>query len=86
LHSEIHELINSIWNKEQLPQEWKESIIVPIYKNGGKTNCSNYIGISLLPATFKILSTILFSRLNPYVDETIGGLWCRFRQNRSPTV
>ena len=29
---EIHKLIISIWNKEGLPEEWKESIIVPIYK------------------------------------------------------
>ena len=26
--SEIQKLINSIWNKEELPEEWKESIIV----------------------------------------------------------
>ena len=30
--SEIHTLINSTWNKEELPGEWKESITVPIYK------------------------------------------------------
>jgi hypothetical protein len=34
LHSEIHKLINSIRNKEELPQPWKESGIVLIYKNG----------------------------------------------------
>ena len=28
--SEIHKLITSIWNKDNLPKEWKESIIVPI--------------------------------------------------------
>ena len=28
---EIHKLIISIWNKEELPEEWKETIIVPIY-------------------------------------------------------
>jgi hypothetical protein len=28
LRSQIHNLINSIWNKEQLPQQWKESINV----------------------------------------------------------
>jgi hypothetical protein len=32
LLSAIHNLINSIWNKEELPDQWKESIIVPIHK------------------------------------------------------
>jgi hypothetical protein len=36
LHSEIHKLINFIWNDEELPQQWKESIIAPIYKRGIK--------------------------------------------------
>jgi len=50
---EIHKLIISIWNKEELPEEWKESISVPIYKKGDKRNCSNYRGISLLPTSTK---------------------------------
>jgi hypothetical protein len=32
LYTEIHRLICSIWNKEELPQQWKESIIIPIYE------------------------------------------------------
>jgi len=42
---EIHELIISILNKEEYPEEWKESIILRIYKNGDETYCSNYKGI-----------------------------------------
>jgi hypothetical protein len=34
LCSEIHKLICSMWNKEELPQQWKESIIIPIHKKG----------------------------------------------------
>jgi hypothetical protein len=32
LRSEIHKLIKLIWNKEELPHQWKESIVVPIHK------------------------------------------------------
>jgi len=42
---EIHKLITSIWKKEKLPEEWKESIKVPIHKKGDKTNCNNNRGI-----------------------------------------
>jgi hypothetical protein len=42
IRSEIHKLIICIWNKEELPGEWKKSVIVPIYKKGDKTDCSNY--------------------------------------------
>jgi len=35
---ETHKLINSNWNKEEMPEEWKESIIVPIYKECDKTD------------------------------------------------
>jgi len=80
---EIHKLITSIWKKEKLPEEWKKSIIIPIYKKGDKTDCNNYRGISLLPTTYKILSKILLSRLIPYVKEIIRDHQCGLRHNRS---
>jgi hypothetical protein len=72
-----------IWNKEELPHKWKESIVIPIHKNGNKTECSNYWGISLLPTSYNILSNILLSRLIPYADEIIGDHQCGFQHNRS---
>jgi len=80
---EIHKLITSIWKKEKLPEEWKESFIVPIHKKGDKTDCSNYRGISLFPTSYKILSNILLSRLIPYAKEIIVDYQCGFRRNRS---
>jgi hypothetical protein len=85
LCSEIHKLINCIWNKEELREQWKVSIIVPIYKKGGKTDCSNYRGISLLSTSYKILSNILLSRLTPYADKIIGDHQCGFWRNHSTT-
>jgi hypothetical protein len=62
LYSEIYRLICCIWNKDELPQQWKESIIVPIYKKGDKTDCNNYRGNSLLSTAYRILSNILLAR------------------------
>ena len=53
--SDIHKLISSIQNMGEMPQEWKKSIIIPIYKKGDKTNCSNYRGISLCQVHTKFL-------------------------------
>jgi hypothetical protein len=50
---------------------WKELlIIVPIYKKGDKTVCSNYRGISHLSTTYNIL----LSRLTPYAEEIFLGI------------
>jgi hypothetical protein len=59
LLSVIHKLINYIWNKEGLPDQWKESITVPVHKKDDKTDCNNYHGISLLLTSYNILSNIL---------------------------
>jgi len=37
LRSKIHKLVHCIWNKEELPQQWKEYITIPIYKRA--INC-----------------------------------------------
>jgi hypothetical protein len=41
-----------------MPEQWKESIIVPIYKKGDKTDCTNYQGYRCyqLHATFYSIS------------------------------
>jgi hypothetical protein len=32
LRPEKHKIVNYIWIKEEMPQQWKESIIAPNYK------------------------------------------------------
>jgi hypothetical protein len=59
LMSAIYELIFSIWNKEELPDQWKESIIVLIHKRGDTTAFNNYCGISMLLISYKMLLRVL---------------------------
>ena len=78
IRSETHKLINSIWKKEKLPESWKKSIILPIFRKGDKTNCSNYRRIKRS------------KQHNSVKVNTIcrGDYWdhqCGFRRNRSTT-
>jgi sorting nexin-29 len=68
-----------------LPQQWKESIIVPIHKKGDEIDCNNYQGISLLSAAYKSSSNILLARLTPYVNEIMRDHHRGFHHNRSAT-
>jgi hypothetical protein len=80
LLSAIHKLIKSVWNQKQMPDQWTESITVPVHKKGDKTDCNNYRGISLLSTSYKILLIIILSRLGPYIDEIIGDHRCGFQR------
>jgi hypothetical protein len=57
IRSKIHKLIVSIWNKEDLPEEWKEPIIVPVYKKGDQKNCGDYKRTSFSQLHIKICTT-----------------------------
>jgi len=45
IHTEIHKLINSIWNKKEFHEKWKTSLILPLYKKDDKTDYSKFRGI-----------------------------------------
>jgi hypothetical protein len=44
LVSAIHKHIHSIWNMKELPEQWKDSIVVTIHKNGGKVTVIFILG------------------------------------------
>ena len=65
LYEEIYKLIVLIWNKEELPQNYKESINVPFHTKDNNMNCHKYRGISLLFTSYKSLSNIILARKTP---------------------
>jgi hypothetical protein len=83
--SETHTLFNSSWYKKDLPEEWRESIIIPTYKKGNKTDCSNYKDMLVLSTTYKFLSNIMLRWLTSYAEEILGNHQYGFRRNKSIT-
>ncbi|XP_023815252.1 uncharacterized protein LOC111948070 [Oryzias latipes] len=87
LHSKLHELFICCWEQGKLPQDLRDAVIIPLYKNKGvKSDCSNYRGITLLSIAGKILARILLNRLVPTIaKDHLPESQCGFRSNRSTT-
>ncbi|XP_076914081.1 uncharacterized protein LOC143572952 [Bidens hawaiensis] len=59
-------LFNTILKTEKMPDQWRSSVVVPIYKNKGDTQCcGNYRGIKLLSHTMKLWERVIDVRLRP---------------------
>nr|KAG5688148.1 hypothetical protein BaRGS_028441 [Batillaria attramentaria] len=42
----LHSLFSKIWEKEEVPAQWKEGIVIKLPKKGDLRDCSNYRGIN----------------------------------------
>ena len=50
------DISQSIWDQEKMPDDFRDALIVTLYKNkGSKADCGNYRGISLLSIAGKNL-------------------------------
>ena len=72
----LYSLFSKIWDKEEVPAQWKEGIIKKLPKKGDLRDCSNYRGIMLLSTQGKVLNSVL---LDPKLRDQQAG----FRRNKS---
>ena len=62
-------LFNILLMGKQIPEEWRRSVLIPIYKNKGDAQCcGNYRGIKLLSHTMKVWERIIEARLRDRVE------------------
>jgi len=65
----LTQLFNRLLMGEEMPAQWRQSILVPIYKNKGEAHeCGNYRGIKLLSHTMKIWERVLNNRIRQIVN------------------
>ena len=74
-----------MWRKEAIPQEFKDTIIILLFKRKGNLQVSdNHRGISLLSIAGKILARVLLTRLNEYLEQSglLPESQCGFKKDR----
>ncbi|MCJ8748701.1 hypothetical protein PDJAM_G00167790 [Pangasius djambal] len=58
-----------VLESEKMPEEWRRSVLVPIFKNKGDVqSCSNYRGIKLMSHTMKLWERVVEARLRKVVE------------------
>ena len=69
----------------QIPPDWKEANVVPIFKKGEKSKAANYRPVSLTVVTCKILEHIICSSIAKHLEEhgILTDAQHGFRKNRS---
>ena len=62
-------LFNKLFDQGMYPEQWKESIIMPLFKKGDINDTNNYRGISLCNIASKLYSTVINMRLQKWIES-----------------
>ena len=81
----LTDFLQVVWNNESVPQDWRDALMVVLYKRKGrKDDCKNCRGISLLSVVGKVLYRILLDRMLTHItDDFLSESQCGFRSGLS---
>ena len=67
----LTKFFNFMFRSNKMPEEWRRSILVPIFKNKGDVqSCTNYRGIKLMSHTMKLWERVIEHRLRRVTSVT----------------
>ena len=78
--------LNQIWSEGSFPAPWRESIVVPILKQGkDRSDPNNYRPISLTSCVCKVMERMVNRRLVWWLERRnlLSDIQCGFRRGRS---
>ena len=73
------DLFTNVLREENFPQEWKDTLLVPIPKGGDLTQCDNWQGISLLGCVGKVFTTVIQKWLQKIAEDVLSDSQCKYR-------
>jgi hypothetical protein len=87
LRSPLSALFGRIYEKKEIPEQWKVAKIIPLHKKGNKQDVANYRPISNLCLVSKVFEKLIQKRLEKIGEENnvdiTGKQQHGFKKNRS---
>ena len=78
----IHRICEGIWETGDWPEDWTESVFIPIPKKGDQKECKNHRTIALVSHASKILLRIILERIRAKSETEIAEEQAGFRKGR----
>ena len=79
----LYSLFMKIWDKAEVPDEWKEGLLIKLPNSGNLRECDNYRGIMLLSIPGKVFCRIWLNRMKTAVDAKLRDQQGGVHKNRS---
>ncbi|CAF2370343.1 unnamed protein product [Rotaria sp. Silwood2] len=78
----MHQICVTIWKTGKWPEDWTDSLFIPLPKKGDSKQCSNYRTIALVSHASKIILRIILERIRMKTEEEIAIEQAGFRRGR----
>ena len=78
VRNKLLKIVNMIFEKKEVPNDFRKNLNKLLYKKGDKIGCRDYRGISLVSVGSKLLSSMILFRLRDAVDEALREKKCWF--------
>jgi len=78
----MHRICTEVWLTGNWPEEWMESVFLPVPKKGDRLLCSNYKTIALVSHASKVLLKVILGRIHKNMETEIACEQAGFRSAR----
>ena len=74
-------LFNRSFAEGAVPDDWKEALVIPVFKKGDKAIPASYRPIALLPIVSKVLEKVVLAKLSKFIDPQLFSHQSGFRRH-----
>ena len=80
VRNKLLKIMNMIFGKGEVPNDFRTALIKPLYKISDKRECRNFRGINLVYVASKLISNMIPFRLRDAIDRALRKEQCGFRK------
>ena len=73
-------LLDAIWHKEEVLEDWKNQLLIPLHMKGSPTSCDRYHSIALLSTPSKVFTKAILNHVKSKTKLLLCESQCGFLQ------